>query len=160
VPSFVADHYGRASRLSPARLIGSGILPPMRPLGAFHHVALTVSDLERSAEWYSRVLGLVELFREDSPSRRAVVYRFADGGTSVGLVEHAGSEDAGFVPTHTGLDHLAFSVASQQDMRDWATHLDDHRVAYSGPIEIPPGEILNFRDPDGIALALFWDREA
>jgi glyoxylase I family protein len=132
----------------------------MKSLGGFHHAALTVSDLDRSAEWYSRVLGMVELFREDSPTRRAVVYRFAGGGTSVGLVEHSGSGGACFDPTVIGLDHVAFSVASQQDMRDWAVHLDGHGVAHSGPIEIPPGEILNFKDPDAIALALFWDKEA
>jgi hypothetical protein len=30
---------------------------------------------------------------------------------------------------------------------------------HSGPIEVPPGEILNLKDPDGITLALFWDRQ-
>ena len=131
----------------------------MEPLDAFHHAALTVSDLDRSANWYAEVLGMVELFREDSPTRKAVVYRFPAGGTSVGLVEHAGSGRGVFDPTTTGLDHLAFRVASQHDMQQWAAHLDGHGVAHSGPIEVPPGEILNFRDPDGIALALFWDRE-
>lgn len=130
----------------------------MKALGAFHHAALTVSDLDRSAEWYTTVLGMVELFREDSSTRRAVVCRFAEGGTSVGLVEHAASGRAGFDPALVGLDHLAFTVASQQDMRGWAAHLDSHGVAHSGPIEVPPGEILNFKDPDGIALALFWDK--
>lgn len=129
----------------------------MKALGSFHHVALTVSHLERSAQWYTQVLGMVELFREESPTRKAVVFRFAESGTSVGLVEHAGSH-ADFDPTVTGLDHLAFSVASQQDMRAWAEHLDRHGVAHSGPIPVPPGEILNFRDPDGIAMALFWDK--
>jgi hypothetical protein len=33
-----------------------------------------------------------------------------------------------------------------------------HHVAHSGPIEVPPGEILNFKGPGGIAPALFWDR--
>jgi catechol 2,3-dioxygenase-like lactoylglutathione lyase family enzyme len=30
----------------------------MTDLGLFHHVALTVSDVATSAEWYSTVLGL------------------------------------------------------------------------------------------------------
>jgi hypothetical protein len=42
------------------------------------------------------VLGLVELFREDSDERRACVLGFAGGGFSVGLVEHAGGPDDGF----------------------------------------------------------------
>jgi catechol-2,3-dioxygenase len=85
------------------------------------------------------------------------VYRFADGATSVGLVEHSGP-GAAFDPAVVGLDHLAFSVASQAAMRDWAAHLDSQNVQHSGPIEVPPGEILNFRDPDGIALSLFWEK--
>jgi glyoxylase I family protein len=139
--------------------VGSDTLRPMEPIAGFHHVALTVTDLGRSGEWYARVLGMVELFREESPARRAVVYSFAAGGTAVGLVEHLGS-GTGFDPTVVGLDHLAFSVASQGDMRDWAARLDSHGVTHSGPVEVPPGEILNFRDPDGIALSLFWDKRA
>jgi catechol-2,3-dioxygenase len=84
------------------------------------------------------------------------VLRFADGGTSVGLVEHGG--DAPFDPTVTGLDHLAFAVGSPAELAAWAQRLDDAGVAHSGAIDIPPGAILNFKDPDGIALALFWER--
>jgi glyoxylase I family protein len=138
----------------------------MRPasiarVGSFsnlHHVALTVSDLDASARWYSDVLGLVERFREDSPTRRAVVLTFPTGGGDLGLVEHVGRDSQPFDPTVTGLDHAAFSVSSQEEMRERAQRLDEHGVPHSGPIPIPPGEILNFKDPDGIALAYFWDR--
>jgi glyoxylase I family protein len=119
----------------------------MKPLGSFHHVALTVSDLDRSADWYTRILGMLELFREDGPIRRAAVYRFEDGGTSVGLVEYAESANDAFDPTVNGLDHLAFSVDSPQEMRAWAAHLERHGVAHSGPIEVPPGEILQLQRP-------------
>jgi glyoxylase I family protein len=130
----------------------------MNDLGQFHHVALTVSDLATSAEWYSTVLGMEQSFREESSARRAAVFRFAAGGWSIGLVEHAGATVGRFDPTVTGLDHVAFSVETADDLRDWAARLDTHGVEHSGPIPVPPGEILNFRDPDGIALALFWDR--
>jgi glyoxylase I family protein len=130
----------------------------MEPLDGLHHVALTVSDLERSATWYRQVLGMVELFREDFPTRKAVVLRFAGGGYSVGLVQHVGVQAPAFDPTVTGLDHFAFSIRSRDQMREWARHLDEHGVGHSGPIEVPPGEILNFKDPDGIAISLFWDK--
>ena len=127
-------------------------------IGAFHHVALTVSDRDAAAAWYASVLGFEELFREDGDGRRACVMRFARGGYSVGLVEHA--DDGGsFDATRTGLDHVAFAVATLDDLVAWAERLERFGVTHSGVTEILPGAILNFRDPDGIALALFWDRE-
>ena len=129
----------------------------MSELAGFHHVALTVRDLATSIEWYRRVLGFEEQFREEGDQRRACVLRFAGGGTSIGLVQHGGG-GAPFDPTVTGLDHLAFAVASAADLDAWARRLDDAGVAHSGAIEVPPGAILNFKDPDGIALSLFWER--
>jgi catechol 2,3-dioxygenase-like lactoylglutathione lyase family enzyme len=85
----------------------------VEPLARFSHVALTVADLDRSADFYSEVLGMVEQFRENSPTRRAAVYNFEGGGKSIGLVEHIGSRSDVFDPTVTGLDHLALSVGSQ-----------------------------------------------
>ena len=129
----------------------------MESLSDLHHVALSVSDLDTSARWYADVLGLVERFRENAPTRKAVVLALPGGG-DLGLVEHVGSDQGPFDPTVTGLDHVAFNVPSQEEMREWVLRLDGHGVAHSGPIPIPPGEILNFKDPDGIALSLFWDR--
>jgi glyoxylase I family protein len=69
-----------------------------------------------------------------------------------------GTDSRPFDATVTGLDHVAFNVSSQEEMRERARRLDEHGASHSGPIPIPLGEILNFKDPDGIALAFFWDR--
>jgi glyoxylase I family protein len=123
-----------------------------------HHVSLSVRDVDASARWYARIFGFVELFREDGADRRAVVMGFAAGGYSVGLVEHRPAEGAGFDPRRLGLDHLAFTVASQEALDGWAVRLTEHAVEHSGVITVPPGAILNLKDPDGLAIALFWDR--
>ena len=130
----------------------------MPDLGAFHHVALTVGDLDASVAWYATVLRFEELFREENEDRRACVMRFRSGGPSVGLVEHRAGGGERFAPQRTGLDHLAFAVSTRDDMDRWAASLTAAGVEHSGVIDVPPGAILNFRDPDGIALALFWDR--
>src|SRR5262249_31071421 len=109
--------------------------------------------------WYVDVLGMVLQFREESPTRRAAVFALPSGQWSVGLVEHVGARERRFDPAVQGLDHLAFTARSREELHDWARRLDERGVAHSGPLEVPPGEILNFKDPDGIALALFWDRE-
>jgi catechol-2,3-dioxygenase len=60
------------------------------------------------------------------------------------------------VPGLTGASHVAFTVATRDDLDDWATHLEVNGIENSGAVDVPPGAILNFKDPDGIALALFW----
>ena len=123
----------------------------------FHHVALTVSDLDRSERWYADVLDLGVAFREEGDDRRAVVMTFPHGPIGVGLVQFSGPHDA-FDPRRTGLDHVAFSVETKDELDAWADRLTAAGVEHSGAIDVPPGAILNLRDPDGIALALFWDR--
>ncbi|HZP29771.1 MAG TPA: VOC family protein [Acidimicrobiia bacterium] len=127
-------------------------------LGGFHHVALTVRDVDVSARWYADVFGFVELFREDSPERRAVVMAWPDGAFGVGLVEHVPSEGGRFDPRRIGLDHVGFTLGSREGLDEWVERLSAESVDHSGVIDAPRGAILNLKDPDGIALALFWDR--
>ncbi len=42
-------------------------------------------------------------------------------------------------------------------MGAWVTRLDDADVKHSGAISIPSGAILNFADPDGVQLSIFWE---
>jgi glyoxylase I family protein len=129
----------------------------MNELVGFHHVALTVRDLEASASWYRGLLGFEDLFHEESPERRACVMR-APGGCVVGLVQHPTDAYEPFDPRHGGLDHVGFAVASRDELLGWVQRLTDAAVAHSGLIDTPAGGVVNFKDPDGIALAFFWDR--
>ena len=134
------------------------MLVGMADLVGLHHAALTVTDVERSARWYQDVLGMEEVFSEEGETRRAVIMRISGAGAAFAIVQHIGAEQPGFDPRRTGLDHLAFTVTHRGDMDAWAARLSAHGVAYDGPFDVPPGAILNFKDPDGIALSLFWDR--
>jgi glyoxylase I family protein len=124
----------------------------------FHHVALTVRDLDASASWYERVFDLDVVMDEAGEQRAARVYRLAGTSTWLGLVQHGSNDGSPFSPTRTGLDHLAVAVATRDSVDEWANHLDSLGIEHSGAIDAPPGAILNFPDPDGIQLAIFWER--
>ncbi len=126
-------------------------------LTGFHHVALTVRDLAASAAWYERLFDLEPVIDEPGDERRSKVYRLAGSSAMLGLVEHAANDGSSFRADRTGLDHAAFQVATRADIDAWTTRLDDAGIGHSGVIAIPMGAILNFADPDGIQLSIFWE---
>lgn len=122
------------------------------------HVALTVRNLEESARWYSGLFDLHEVFREDAPHRRAVVLASPDGwAMHIGLVQHSGTPEQKFDPTVVGLDCAAWSVASREELDRWQELLEERGVVHSPVADLGVAAMLNLKDPDGIALALFWD---
>ena len=123
----------------------------------FHHLALTVRDLEASTSWYERLFDLDPVIDEPGDERRAKVYRLRGTEVLLGLVEHRGNDGSAFRYDRTGLDHAAFSVARRADVDAWAQRLDAAGIEHSGRIDIPLGAILNFADPDDIALSIFYE---
>jgi catechol-2,3-dioxygenase len=121
-------------------------------------VSFSVSDLDRSVSWYQEIFGAEISFTEPGEERSAAVLTLPGTDLLIGLCHFQSNPDSAFDPTHSGLDHFAFSVESMDALEQWAELLDSHEIEHSGPIEVPPGAILNFKDPDGIALALFWHR--
>lgn len=133
----------------------AGLMPEITGL---HHAALSVGDLDRSVRWYGEVLWAEEVFRDEGDSRRMVVLRMPGAGPVVGLVQHGEPGTRQFDPANIGLDALALGVDSLAQLEAWIRHLSGLGVEHSGIMEIPPGAIVNFKDPDGIALVLFWNR--
>ncbi len=139
----------------------SGSDPTVSPeLTGIQHVGLTVRDVEASAEWYQRVLGLHRQFEEphhhSDEGGYAVVLGTPDMSLNVGLDHHPANDGGGFDPTRTGLDHVCFQVSSIDALTEWATHLDRHAITNSGvyAMEGTPFSLLTFNDPDGIQLEL------
>ena len=125
-------------------------------LTGVHHVALTVRDPTASAAWYEDVFDLDAMLDEPGDERQGKVSRLRGTDARIGLVEFASNDGSTFRPDRTGLDHAAFAVATRADVDAWADRLDAASIEHSGAIDIPVGAILNFADPDGIALSIFW----
>jgi glyoxylase I family protein len=79
-----------------------------------------------------------------------VIYQLGD--SLLGL--RPAGEDA-FSEDRTGLDHLSFRVDSRSDLVTAVDLLDERGVAHDGIKDIGAGYILEFRDPDNIALELY-----
>jgi glyoxylase I family protein len=91
---------------------------------AITHVAVTVTDLAASEAWYTKVLGVKPVLDEDTGPFRHIVYPL--GNTVLGL--HGFPDLASTEPFNErkpGLDHIAFSVASRDELAEWATRLDE-----------------------------------
>lgn len=123
---------------------------------ALTHVAITVTDLEASTRWYSRLFGAEPVLDEDEESGGFHHAVFAlDGGTLFGIHTHTGSSASGsFDELQTGLDHIAFSI-ERSELDTWVGKLDELGIAHSGVKDASYGSGISFRDPDNIALELF-----
>lgn len=120
----------------------------------FGHVTLTVTDLERSAEFYNRVFGSQTV---DSAEDQHGPYIICAGqGFMVGLRKHQQTpENDSFHFERVGLDHMGMHVESKAELEKWQTHFDENRVENSGIVESPYGLHLQVKDPDQIAIELF-----
>ena len=127
-------------------------IPPTMP--GLTHVAITVTDIEASKRWYTRVLGAEPVLDEATGPLRHVVY--ALGTTLLGLHGFPVlNSDEKFDERRPGLDHIAFGVGSRQELTEWAARLDALGVQRGEVLDAHYGSGLSFRDPDNIALELF-----
>ncbi|GAA4806134.1 VOC family protein [Actinomycetospora chlora] len=119
------------------------------------HLALVVRDMTASVTFYEQVLGFERVgdVREGPPEaghpRRLM--RHPASGVVLGIHEpHERSNDL-FSPQRTGLDHVAVTVSSREELDAWSARLDAHGVEHSPVRDAGYAEFVSFGDPDGIA---------
>lgn len=128
----------------------------------YHHIRLTVRDIDVSRAFYDAVFGFdvaIELppnADEKTQDELAflfggVIYQF--GGGLLGLRPVAPDDDH-FHEDRSGLDHISFAVADIEALEAAVGVLDDLGVAHEGVKDLGNMAILEFRDPDNIALEL------
>jgi catechol 2,3-dioxygenase-like lactoylglutathione lyase family enzyme len=81
-----------------------------------------------------------------------VIYRLGAG--LLGLRPVAPDGDR-FDEDRVGLDHLSFSVRDADAVHAAARRLEELGVPHSGVKDLGRSVLLEFRDPDGIALELY-----
>ena len=120
-----------------------------------HHIALTVTDADRSAKWYSGLLGMSELMAGEDETVKVRVLTDPGSGWLLGLRQYHGRDGDGFDEFRTGMDHFAFGVENRAALEEWERELSARGITYTPITETPIGSVIVFRDPDNIQLE-FW----
>lgn len=133
-----------ATAVSAAPTVTAQSAAPVAVGRSMNHVSLSVNDVNRSADFYNRVLGM------------EIISRPANGGLNMGL----GSESfLGLynLPNPGGMHHMCIGV-DNYDADAMAEKLLDHGI--EGDVNRDPanrtsgGDQLYFNDPDGIRVQL------
>jgi glyoxylase I family protein len=139
-------------------------MPGQIATDGIHHLRLTVTDVQRSREFYTSLLGFQVAVESPPPGDPGAdeVFKILFGGVVMirgnllmGLRPMASAGDR-FDPDRVGLDHLSFGVASREDLEQAVRLLDERGVTH-GVITRLAGfgiDVLPFEDPDGVQLEL------
>ncbi len=135
--------------------------------GSINHLALTVSDLVRSTEFYDKVLGFMGYARVEVPEAtqqlmKTRLHAWASPNGSVTL-RPARGESTGKVHDRNapGLNHMAFNADNRADVEKLHNLLKESGAQIlDPPAEYPyfPGYFaVYFIDPDGFKFEfVFW----
>jgi catechol 2,3-dioxygenase-like lactoylglutathione lyase family enzyme len=125
--------------------------------------ALYVADLNRSCDFYERVLGLRPEVEANADKENLKSFRPLQipGGQVLllfpkGFATTTAILPGGTIPSHDGNGqlHLAFAI-SAAEIDAWRDHLESHGVLIEGEMDWPRGGTsLYFRDPDGHLVEL------
>ncbi len=118
-------------------------------LEGLDHVAISVSDMERSVQWYVEVLGLE---RQHTDVWDGVPQFVGKGATGIAIFPARDAGDGPDRPSRVGLRHFALRadranfLRAQEELkaRGIDFEFEDHEIAHS----------IYFRDPDGFALEI------
>jgi glyoxylase I family protein len=142
---------------------------PCLPVGSLrrvHHIALNVTDLRRSCQFYGDILGLQPLTGDAIPTtlknlveQGKVANFITPDGTVIDLFfePDLSPPDPNPQQQFSRTDHLAFDIAPEQFEQAIAV-LKAHQIPIAaGPVTRPTGKGIYFYDPDGLQIEIRCD---
>ncbi len=119
------------------------------------HIVLRVTDVERSAEFYTKVLGfrVSDVYPDSMMPGKMVFLRCNEDHHGVALVGNAEGETQ-----RRELHHLAFEVDTLDEVLRARDHLkrNDVNIIFEGRRRAGVQIAVEFLDPDGHILEIYW----
>lgn len=118
-----------------------------------HHIALIVSDLDRSLEFYQDVLGFKVLQKIYRPERQSFKVDLSNGDVQLEMFTFPGAPSRPSYPEAQGLRHLAFEVSG----------IEAFHQKISGKVEVEELRVdpltgkkfFFFPDPDNLPIEIY-----
>ena len=126
----------------------------MPAIAGYSHLSFSVTDLHRSTEWYRDVLGFGLEGEVKGDGFRRNRLRLPDVAVTLTLTEHETGSGDPFDEHRTGMDHVAFTVPTMEDVLDFKERFEEQGVTHSAVRATASGAggAITFRDPDNIQL--------
>jgi glyoxylase I family protein len=122
----------------------------------YHHLSLSVSDLDKSTEWYQQVLGLDVAAQIEGEGFRRTRLRAPGSGVTLTLTRHDQESGEPFSERRPGMDHVAFNVGGVDAVEALKEQFAQLGVQHS---EVKTGSggtaMITLRDPDNIQIEVF-----
>src|SRR3954468_23196092 len=98
---------------------------------ALAHIAVTVTDLDRSTSWYAALFGSQAVLDEDEVRGgfHHTVFLLG-GGQLFGLHTHPANVDGDFDERRAGLHHISFACADRGELETWRSRLDELGITH------------------------------
>jgi catechol 2,3-dioxygenase len=133
----------------------------IHPATRIGYVSLNVSDIDRSLEFYEKVLGFKKV---NSPSGESILLS-VDGHPSY-LVEllqpkrAVGDKASMSEPRKAGLYHFAILLPERKHLADMLQNLSERRgeIRFDGLADHMVSESIYIRDPDNIGIEIYRDK--
>lgn len=113
--------------------------------------SLRVRDLTAMTAYYTTVLGLKEMKRENG---KVIL---GAGNAPLLTLEHTPSADYES-QTAAGLFHVAYLMPTRKDLARWLVHAAMNRVPFTGFADHNVSEAIYLNDPEGNGIEVYSDR--